>query len=142
MKQDETITILQADKGNATVLLNTSDYLRKAEALLKSAPFKTVKTNPTRRNEERVNDVLKRLADKGKISKELHASRRVSADGTKPPLFYGSVKVHKDNYPLPPIVSMIGTAIYHRSKYVSHILTPYVRQAPSYIKNTSELLSL
>ena len=76
------------------------------------------------------------------VGKELHASLGVSANGTKPPLFYGSVKVHKDDYPLRPIVSMIGTATYHMSKYISRILTPYVRQAPSYIKNTSELLSL
>ena len=140
LKQDEEIVILQADKGNTTVLLNTTEYVEKAEAILSKPPFKRLQRNPTRRNEKRVNDVLKRLADRAKISRELHASLRVPSNGTKPPLFYGSVKVHKDGYPLRPIVSMIGSATYSLSKYISHILTPYVRRTPSYIANTSELL--
>ena len=104
----------------------------KIQAVMSKPPFTHLKRNPTRSNEKPVNDVLKRLAD---ISKERNASPRVPSNGTKALLFYGSVKVHNDSYPLRAIVSMIGSATYSMSKYVSHILTPYVRRTPSYIAN-------
>lgn len=140
LKTDRNITVLAADKENATVVLDTSDYVEKAHALLNNAPFKRIAGNPTNRNERRVNDVLNRLAEKSKIDKTLQKALRVPINGTRPPLFYGSVKTHKDNFPLRPIVSAIGSATYNLSKYVSDLLTPYVRQAPSYIANTTEFL--
>ena len=39
-----------------------------------------------------------------------------------------------------PIVSAVGSATYSISKFVSNVLTPYVRQTSSYIRNTTDLL--
>jgi hypothetical protein len=42
------LTILPADKGNATVILNTSDYKRKITALLDDTAYKKTKQRPHR----------------------------------------------------------------------------------------------
>ena len=144
LMDNECITILPADKGNATVVIDTDEYERKAEDILGKPPFKKIARNPTRRNEKRVNDGLKRLLDKSAIDKETYNSLRVSTAGTQPPCFYGTVKIHKPDKPLRPIVSAIGSATYSLSRFVSRILTPYTRTARSFIMNTDhfrELLS-
>ena len=140
LKKDDEVVILPVDKGNATVLLDTKDYLYKANDLLDKPPFRQVARNPTSKNEKRVNCTLKNLVEKKKINTETYHALRVSTNGTKPPLFYGSVKIHKQDFPLRPIVSATGSATYNVSKYVSRVLTPYVRETPSYIANTADLL--
>ena len=55
-------------------------------------------------------------------------------------MFYGTVKVHKVNNPLRPIVSTIGSATYNVSKLLSEILRPYAQQADSYVQNTKDFL--
>ena len=56
------ITILPADKGNATVVIDTADYEKKVADLLEHPPFKKLKKDPTARNEDQVYDVAKTLA--------------------------------------------------------------------------------
>ena len=46
LKKEAEITILPADKGNATVILNTEEYIKKANQLLDNSPFKKVKQTP------------------------------------------------------------------------------------------------
>ena len=99
-----------------------------------------MKKNPTSRIEKRVNGTLKSLVNRGKINDQLHQALRISINGTRLPLFYGAAKTHKEDCPIRPIVSAVGSATYNISKYVSGILTPYVRDAPSYIANTADLL--
>ena len=41
---------------------------------------------------------------------------------------YGLVKVHKDNNPVRPVVSMIGTPEYQLAKFLDVIIKPYVPQ--------------
>ena len=141
LRQNNEIIILPADKGNSTVVLSTEDYERKASFLLNSTPFVRIGKDPTDRTVKRVNDTLKRVAKKedAEISKQLLALR-VSNGGTRPPLFYGAVKVHKPDHPLRPIVSSIGSATYEVSKYVSNTLSTYSKQLPSYVQNTAHFI--
>ena len=136
LQKNTQITILPADKGNLTVILDTDEYERKAQDLLGNHPFRKVSRNPTRRNEKRVNDGLKRLVDKGAVDKETYDKLCVPGCGSQPPRFYGLVKVHKPDRPLRPVVSAVGSATYKLSKYINRILTPYTKEASSFIENT------
>ena len=140
IRNNKEIIVLQADKGNATVILDASDYERKAKDLLNNLPFKQVKKNPTARNERRVNDCLKRLLEKKAINKGTFDQLRVPLNGTRPSMFYGSIKLHRDGYPLRPIVSATGSATYRMAKFVSNLLTPYLRQTPSYLENANHFI--
>ena len=140
LRKDEDITILQADKGNATVILNTDDYEKKAAAIVDHPPFKRINHNPTAKNEKRINDTLKRMAEIGDIDEETVRQLRVPANGTRIPLFYGTVKIHKTDLPLRPVVSTIGSATYNIAKFVNRALTQYVRMSPSFIENTPHFI--
>ena len=140
LNQNEDIVVLPADKGNATVVMSTDEYEKKAHDLLDKDPFQKGKKDQTQRIEQRVNDTIKRLAKKKEEGSEQLLSLCVPNKGTRPPLFYGAVKVHKPNFPLRPIVSSIGSATYKVSRFISGILTEYTTQLSSYIRNTAHFL--
>ena len=139
LQRDRNITILCADKGNATVVLDSKNYEEKAMELLERPPFKKVQKNPTTRNEKKVNNRIKKLSKNDPENRDTFQSLQVPCNGTKPALFYGSVKIHKQGYPLRPIVSAVGSATYHVSRYVSRILSTYAEEVASFIRNSSDL---
>ena len=88
-----------------------------------------------------MNDVVKKVA--GKVEEDQAqtiAALKVPNKGTRPPLFYGAVKIHKPGYPLRPIVSATCSATFKVSKYVSKILTAYATQLPSFVRKTARFI--
>ena len=138
LRQNKNIVILPADKGKATVVLDKVEYDQKALKLLAEPPFRKIRKDPTKRNESRVNDGLKRLLHQKEIDQATHDHLRVSLNGSRPPLFYGTVKIHKPDRPLRPIVSAVGSATYQLSKYVSNILAHYVEKSRSFLRDTKD----
>ena len=49
LKEDKEITILPADKGRATVILNKEDYIKKCNDHLDNGPYIELKKDPTER---------------------------------------------------------------------------------------------
>ena len=56
LREDDSIVILPADKGNATVVMNKNDYARKMEEILND--YEEVKTNPTPKLVKKLNNML------------------------------------------------------------------------------------
>ena len=56
--------------------------------------------------------------------------------------FYGLPKIHKENIPLRPIVSLPGSPTYELSKYLAMILHPLVKTSTHTINNTNEFLTI
>ena len=70
LRNDSSIVLLEADKGNSTVVMDAEDYEKKALDLIEKPPFKKLAKDPTKSNEKRVNDELKRLMKGGCISQK------------------------------------------------------------------------
>ena len=99
LREDTTRVVLEADKGNATVVMDVVDYDRKVLEIIEKHPFKQLTRDPTRKNERRVNEGLKRLAKNGCISKEMLARLRLPEGSSCAPLIYGRVELHKELRP-------------------------------------------
>ena len=56
--------------------------------------------------------------------------------------FYGLPKIHKENIPLRPIVSLPGSPTYLLSKYLAMVLHPLVKTSPHTIDNAMMISSL
>ena len=67
MRNDESIVILPADKGNATVVMDRTDYDEKVNSILNSVTYIHVQCDPIRKIERQVHQQLKLLVDKGEI---------------------------------------------------------------------------
>ena len=76
--------------------------------------------NPILKEEERVNGILKDLLDNKKIKKALYD--KIKPVGSQPPRLYGLAKVHKENVPMRPVLSMPGSAYFKVANEVSKVI--------------------
>ena len=140
LKQYDDIVILNADKGNSTVVMDKLEYDEKLLGLSDSATYQVIKKNPICSIEKRLNRYIWKLYKNDKISTYLYKTLR-SSDSVLPRI-YGLPKIHKPNVPLRPIVSFIGTATYQLAKFLKQILVPLVGNTQYTVKNSSEFVEL
>ena len=105
------------DKGIGFCIIPRKLYEEKLNPIINLPQFQkyvNLRKNakhPVLKEEERVVDILTALKRDGKITTQLYD--QLKPRGSQAPRLYGLAKVHKDNTPLRPIVSMPGSA-YHR----------------------------
>jgi hypothetical protein len=58
LKNNKEIRILQADKGNCTVMLNESTYAQKISSLLESGVYEILRKDPTSQIERKIRKLL------------------------------------------------------------------------------------
>ena len=114
LKKDQSRMILTADKDVVLVVLNTEDYIKKAEDLLNQNTYRVLTSDPTMKLKNKMINLLKSIKSKGGITEELY--KRLYPTGAGSPKFYGLPKIHKPGMPLRPIVSSIGAVTYQTSK--------------------------
>ena len=138
LKKDKSRMVLTADKGVALVVLNTEDYLKKAQDLLNQNTYRALTSDPTMRLKNKMINLLKTIKTKGRLSEDLY--KKLYPTGAGSPKFYGLPKIHKPGMPLRPIVSSIGGVTYHTSKEVARILKPLVGKSDHHVKNTQDFI--
>ena len=137
LKRDKDIVILPADKGNATVVMDRTKYDEKMGTLIDTPTYKKLSKDPTKTQEAKV---LKILRNEKAVGRTEYEAMRPSA--SRPPMIYGLPKVHKDNIPLRPIVSCIGSPTYRLAKHLVHIIGPLAGQTPSFVKNSRHFVEI
>ncbi|CAF1253614.1 unnamed protein product [Didymodactylos carnosus] len=140
LSKDSNLVISKVDKGNAIVVLNKDDYLSKAQELLNDqSAFKKLNSNLTiKREHEFINFLLE--LKRNKLITEDHYKIMRPRTGSRTPEAYFLVKVHKNNLPLRPIISSYDSYNYNTAKYLANLLTPALRDAPSYVKDTFDFV--
>ncbi|XP_064458887.1 uncharacterized protein LOC135369161 [Ornithodoros turicata] len=141
LRNDDTIVILPADKGKATVVLNRDDYDSKMESILQDrSHFSELSGDPTAASERKIVAALRKLRTKKLITDSLYW-KLFTSDGATPKI-HGLPKVHKNNCPLRPIVSFIGSPSYNVSKFLAELLAPLVYKNDRSVKNSAEFCEL
>ena len=127
--------IVPADKGRETVVMDKDDYVRKNNSHLSDGDtYAVLASNPTDNIRNGMNQKLKQLKAMKQLSEEEY--KTLYSNTNTIARFYGTIKTHKPNYPIRPIVSFIGTPTYQLAKYLSKIITPTSNLAPQKLKNT------
>ncbi len=140
LRNDKSRIVLSADKGNATVVMDESDYVNKMNILLEDREvYIELKKDPTRNTERKMNAMLLTSRKQGKFDYSLYNLLR-STDAICARL-YGLPKIHKESVPLRPIVSFVGSPTYEVSKYLCSILSPLLGKSRSMVKNSFEFTS-
>ena len=116
LRNNMELTILPADKGNAMVVLNTTDYKHKISSLLEDPAYRRLAKDPTTTIEWKTTLLLK----KSSFTEE--TCRQLSTTSSRPPRLYGLPKIHKEGVPLRPTVSNIGATTYQLSKHLAGLL--------------------
>ena len=138
LRSDTSIKIMKADKGNATVVMDSQEYEYKLLSLLNSRDVYQILPdgdNSIVSIEKQVNKLLWRFAKENKSSGPTYY--QLKCDKSVTPKIYRLPKLHKTEIPLRPIVSFIGPPIYCLSKFLVDILSPLLTFELS-VKNSFE----
>ena len=137
LKSHPDVIVRRADKSNMFVILNKSDYNKKIQDILNDqSKFKRLKSNPT----EKLKKSLNAIITANNAEKDaLHISKIIG--DYRPGYIYGNVKTHKVSNPLRPIISQIPTPVYHLSKKLNSIISPYIPTRYS-VNSTDEFLHI
>ena len=87
LKKDDNRMILTTDKGVVLVVIDKTDYFRKAEELLNKPTYKKIPEDPTSRQKTKLINLLKNIRAEGGINEETY--KRMYPTGTGSPKFYG-----------------------------------------------------
>ena len=125
------------DKGNGVVVMDRAEYATKMKVILNDqSKFKAVHKDNYLKNLVKFQRFLSRLKAKSAISPEKHLRIRPTAAAT--PTLYGLPKLHKENAPMRPIWSSIGSSNHECAAWLSKILTP-LRHRQTTVKDISNL---
>jgi hypothetical protein len=133
LRLNKDIRILQAEKGNCTVVLDESEYRDKLNALLESGVYESLPIDPTAKVDKKVQKLL---------SEHKTALPTDLKHHSKPPHLHGLPKVHKPDIPLRPIVSSIGSPCYALAGFLHKILSPLPGKSESFVKNLDHFVQL
>lgn len=138
LKSDDTIKILPADKGNATVLLNKDDYESKISDVLKAGKYTLLKKDPTKTFESKIERTLRKHKQ---YFKDEHRSK-LTPHYSKTPHMYGLPKIHKPNVPLRPIVSSKNSPSRELCRFLLPILKPLSGHSDTHVINSKHFVGL
>ena len=122
LKENKNIVIKKADKSSTYVILNYEEYIQKLNTILSDPhKFKLIEKDPTENLKKKANKIIStNNAAQGNIKLD-----KIKGE-FKPGYLYGTVKTHKENYPLRPIISQITTPTYKLAKKLNDIIKPYI----------------
>ena len=130
LADDDAIAVCKFDKGNGVVIMDRSDYEKKCYDVLSDSSkfekldFSNITDIILKKRASLQNYVYRYLYNNDGVDKLTYS--KLYDVGSSPGKFYGLVKVHKDGYPIRPVVSMIGTPEYGIAKWLDTYIKPNI----------------
>ena len=122
-------------------LLDRTDYLGKMTSILtdqKRFKVERVQKNRVARLQKIVSDEVELLRSGPHLTDG--EAYRLKNSGSYVPRLYGVAKVHKQECPLRPILSMVGSPVHHLAQWLAKVLEPVRRKVCKYsIKDSATL---
>ncbi|XP_072043129.1 uncharacterized protein [Amphiura filiformis] len=138
LKKEDSIIILPADKGRATVILDKDEYNEKVNNLLgDTKTYEELSSDPTQKYKRKLVAILTRLNEEDKITFGKYKQLYPTAENI--PRLYCTPKIHKPNAPLRPIVDYTSTIGYATSRWLADILGPMLGNTVHHVKNSTHL---
>ncbi|XP_018307957.1 uncharacterized protein [Mycetomoellerius zeteki] len=134
LNRDTDIIVLPANKGNTTVVINTSDYKKKMKNFLSDKAYKKLDKDPT----NTIAQKTKTLVEESNVPSKTKSTLKPA--NPLPPRLYGLPKVHKPNIPFRPIVSAIYSPTHSLSRFLAQTLQPLTGKTESCITNSTDFI--
>ena len=132
--KENNLLAIPFDKGIGICLMSIEKYNEKIRDIInlpqfeKLTPKRKNEKHPVLKEEEKIVSFLKNLKNADKITENLY--NRLKPIGSQPARLYGLAKIHKQDVPLRPILSMPGSAYHKIAVQVTEWLS-VVKEQPS-----------
>jgi hypothetical protein len=114
---NDLLPVIRAAKGNAAVVLCTSDYNQKIATVLRDKAYVKLKKDPIESIEHKTVLLLK----KSSFPEDVYQLLR--PQGSRAPRLYGLPKIHKTGVPLGSTVHIIVSTTYRLAQHLAHLLS-------------------
>ncbi|BHF77109.1 hypothetical protein SprV_0502021100 [Sparganum proliferum] len=115
LRSDDSIAVISADKGGATVIMDKTDYVNKAnQAFNDREAYTPIAEDPTKKQATSIKKKVNELTRKKLINPA--DSKVLTPNDTRIAHAYGLPKVHKADAPMRIIVPLIGSPTYNLAK--------------------------
>jgi hypothetical protein len=138
LRANEDIIVLPADKGNATAVLDKSDYKQKLQGLLDAGPYRKVTRDPGPTFRRELHRRLSKVVADGRLSRT--RLLRLCPTHYQVPHLFGLPKIHKTGVPLRPIVSMRDSVLQSVSRCLADVMRPFSTSCDSYVQDSADLV--
>ncbi|XP_046554903.1 uncharacterized protein LOC124264206 [Haliotis rubra] len=137
LRNDKEITIAPADKGKATVILNTPDFHSMVNKILHDpTTYRKIKKDPTAKLSRQHKASLKQLKEKYEISQQLYY--KLATSNPQPPYARATIKIHKTPPKARLLVCSRDTVFYTTAQHLTEIPAPLGKTADSYISDSTD----
>lgn len=151
LKNDKTITLRNADKGAALVIMHTNDYIFEALTQLADTQFyRAIPTPIYPETSKLILNIFTALRNSKVITKRQFDFLKPPPE-PRPRHFYTLPKIHKspETWCIPhlvpkgrPIVSGCSSEAIGAEKYIDYFLKPLAQSQPSYLRDTTHFKSV
>nr|VZI31457.1 unnamed protein product [Spirometra erinaceieuropaei] len=140
LKSDHSIVVVPADKGGATVIMDKTDYVNKANIIFSDTDSYTILTEgPTKKQTAAIKKKVNELARLKVIGPD--DSKFMTLRDSHVAHAYGLPKVHKIGAPLRIIVTLIGSPTYNLAKWLYKHLKPLTHGSRYSINSSHEFIN-
>lgn len=148
LKRNPLIIIKPADKGGATVIMDTTKYIHEANRQLSDRNYYRQIDKPVSPNcIAEITHILHKMHSDGHISRK-QLDHLTGPNNYRLRIFYMLPKIHKPtpSWPDPhmpkgrPIISDINSESYRLSRLIDHYIAPLSSLHPAYVKNSHSFI--
>ena len=136
LKNNKDITIVEADKGKAAVVIDKTEYQTLVDKSLNDeTTYRQLTKDPTNSYEANHKLYLKNLRE----SKQLHKTLfdQLNPINCTAPYARATIKIHKNPIKICVLVCSRGSVYYNTARYLAQLLYPIAKTAKSYIKDSA-----
>ena len=139
LSDDLSVVITQADKGGGVVIIDKADYVNKMNVLLDDkATYKKKTPGFIEKESKKFNQEARKLLKKSERGKQL---LHLLEEKPVAPRMRGLPKLHKENIPMRPITSGIGSAPHRLAKVLAKPLSANLSAVSEcHLKNSGDLI--
>ena len=139
LKKNEDITIVNADKGNAVVVFDKSEYVRKDKIPFTGDDYREVKGKTRAQVISQRKKAMATMRREIGIDGRKKEYRYLINSGCSLAEGYGQPKVHKEGMPMRGVVSQTKDPGYKIDKAIAKMLDKYDVRAKSYVQNGEQI---
>ena len=135
LRSNENIHVSKPVKGSGFVIMNKNDYISKMDFILQdNSKFENLgpssEFDDTAKIEAHIQGRLLQLKKEGLLPSKIYSMIRPI--GSQRPRMYGLPKIHKQDVPLRPILSMAGSAQHQLAQWLTSVIDPVLSLYSTY----------
>ena len=123
LKEYNSITVLPAYKGRASIVLDTNSYHAQMAVMIETRPYRLLNKDPTDRLTLELSQKLLTLKHNGQLSRAIYNVNKIRPRHKQPPRIYDLPRIYNNGVLLSPIMHCVNSFAYDLFAFLANIFS-------------------